>query len=185
MELLNEGADSILLRKPGRQEEEYEQLLLDTDPDYYNRIMIAEHPALCERYNLQGIHFGEAARGRLTKEIIAGYRQKDWLLSTSIHSADTLQLASNDWDQLLLSPVFDSISKAGYKAVMDNNFRLDKNGYTGHVLALGGINHLTTGYARIMLFDGIALLGAIWEEPSRSVRNFCRIRDIWKRHLLM
>jgi thiamine-phosphate pyrophosphorylase len=91
----------------------------------------------------------------------------------------TLPVVSNIWNQVLLSPVFDSISKTGYKAAFDTNFRLDKDGYAGNVLALGGINQHTADKARHMLFDGIALHGAIWQHPAHAVRNFISIRDAW------
>lgn len=180
-QLLEEGADSILLRKPGWQETDYELLLSQTDPSCYPRLMIAEHAVLCERYGLQGLHFGEAARGNITEKDISSYQQMGWSLSTSIHSAETLQVVSNNWNNLLLSPVFNSISKKGYAAAFNESFRLNKNGFKGNVLALGGVNDSTAGKARSMLFDGIALLGAIWEKPERAVKEFCRIRDIWRK----
>jgi thiamine-phosphate pyrophosphorylase len=181
-QLLNEGADSILLRKPGWLEADYESLLLQANSDCYPKLMIAGYAGLCERYKLQGLHFGEAARDNVNKELLNSYQQKGWLLSTSIHSADTLHLVSNNWSQLLLSPVFDSISKQGYLSAFNEDFRLDKDGFEGKVLALGGINEQTVRKAHDMQFDGIALLGAIWENPEQSVHHFCLIRDTWEKN---
>lgn len=181
-QLLYEGADSILVRKPGWQEADYASLLSRTDAGCYPKLMIADHVSLCERYGLQGLHFGEAARGNITGEQLNSYQQKGWLLSTSIHSVHTLHVAGNDWNQLLLSPVFDSISKKGYLSAFEENFRLNKAGFKGNVLALGGINNTTAGKARDMQFDGIALLGAIWENPENAVCEFCRIRDTWRKN---
>lgn len=157
-------------------------LLLGANPSCYPSLIIADHPTLCERYGLMGVHFGEAARGTVTQEDLLSYQQKGWLLSTSIHSAQTLHIVSNIWHQLLLSPVFDSISKAGYMAAFDKNFRLEKDGYTGSVLALGGIDQHNADKARHMQFDGIALHGAIWQQPEHALRNFIRIRDAWSRN---
>lgn len=179
-QLLAEGASSILIRKPGWKETDYERLLLQTDPACYPKLMIAGHPALCDKYNLQGIHFSEAGRGLIKCGQIARFRQRGWRLSTSIHAASTLQVASDNWDQLLLAPVFNSISKPGYNSTIPKNFRLFKDGYNGQVVALGGIDHTTAAKARNMQFDGIALLGAIWQDPAKAVSNFCRIRDIWR-----
>ena len=183
-QLLREGADSILVRKPGWPESDYEQLLQDADPSCYNKLMIAGHPSLCEKYGLQGVHFGEAARGLISGDQIVTYRQHGWRLSTSIHAAETLLIASDNWDQLLLAPVFESISKPGHNGPFKEGFRLSKDGYHGQVLALGGIDHTTAAKARNMQFDGIALLGAIWQEPIAAVSNFCRIRDIWRTNAL-
>ncbi|WPQ64125.1 thiamine phosphate synthase [Chitinophaga sancti] len=179
LQLLQAGADSILVRKPGWQEADYEMLLLEANPSCYPHLIIADHPALCERYGLLGIHFGEAIRGSVSQEELLRFQQLGCMLSTSIHSVMTLQVVSNIWNQVLISPVFDSISKTGYKAAFDTNFRLDKDGYAGNVLALGGINQHTADKARHMLFDGIALHGAIWQHPERAVRNFISIRDAW------
>jgi thiamine-phosphate pyrophosphorylase len=184
LQLLNAGADSILLRKPGWQESDYEQLFREADPACYNRLMIAGQPALCERYGLQGLHFSEAARSALTPELTGQYLQNGWRLSTGIHHAHTLQLVSNDWHQLFLSPVFDSISKPGYRAAYSPDFRLQKAGYTGRVLALGGIDHTTASMARTMQFDGIAILGAIWQQPENALQHFCKIRELWKSNVL-
>ena len=181
-QLLNEGADSILLRKPGWLEADYASLLSGADPACYSKLMIADHATLCERYGLQGLHFGEATRANITGEQLNKWQQKGWLLSTSIHSVDTLHVASNNWNQLLLSPVFDSISKQGYRAAFEESFRLNKDRFKGNVLALGGINYITAGKARDMQFDGIALLGAIWGNPENALSEFCRIRDIWRKN---
>ena len=183
-QLLDEGADSILVRKPGWQEADYEMLLLQASASCYSRLMIADHAPLCGRFGLQGLHLSEIARGSITDETFNSYKEKGWVLSTGIHSPLSLHLAGNTWDQLLLSPIFNSISKKGYLSGFDAGFRLDKDGYDGHVLALGGINDKTANKARDMQFDGIALLGAIWEEPALAVRNFCRIRDIWRTNIL-
>jgi thiamine-phosphate pyrophosphorylase len=178
-QLLDEGADSILVRKPGWPETDYEQLLLEANPSCYGKLMISGHPALCKSYGLQGVHFGEAARSLVTPAQLTAYRHNGWRLSTSIHAAATLEIVSRCWDQLLLAPVFDSISKPGHHSAFEAGFRLSKNGYPGQVLALGGIDHNTIAMARNMQFDGIALLGAIWQEPAAAISNFRRIRNIW------
>jgi thiamine-phosphate pyrophosphorylase len=182
LQLLNEGADSILVRKPGWPAAEYEILLQQADPACYAKLIIAEHAELCSKYGLKGLHLNETLRALTTPAQLNHYHERGWWLSTSIHSAETIRLASNTWSQLLLSPVFNSISKPGYNGTLEKDFRLNKAGFEGQVFALGGIDHITAGLARHMQFDGIALLGAIWQRPEKAVRNFCRIRDLWNTH---
>ena len=182
LQLLHEGASGILVRKPGWQQADYERLLSQADPACYPKLMIAAQPRLCGQFNLQGLHFGEIARGHITDADISSYQAKGWSLSTSIHSTATIQVISNSWDQLLLGPVFNSISKQGHMAVFDENFRLHKEGFSGKVLALGGVNETNAGKARTMQFDGIALLGAVWGQPENAVKEFCRIRDSWRKN---
>lgn len=178
-QLLDAGADSILLRKPGWTAVDYEQLLQEADADCYSKIMIAGHPLLCEKYGLQGIHFSENAGSLLTTTTVSLFREQGWQLSTSVHSMAVLQSAADHWDQLLLAPIFDSISKPGHNSMFNEDFRLFKGSYPGRVLGLGGIDHTTAIKARNMLFDGIALLGAIWQEPAAAISRFRRIREIW------
>ncbi|MVT07024.1 thiamine phosphate synthase [Chitinophaga tropicalis] len=183
LQLLNAGADSILLRKPGWQEADYEALLQQADPACYNRLIIAGLPSLCERYNLRGLHFSETARSMLSAEQLHSYQSNGWILSTSIHSIQTLKIISDDWSQLFLSPVFNSISKQAYPGIFSKDFRLDKNSYKGQVLALGGVDQHTAAIAHTMQFDGIALLGAIWLQPGKAIENFCQIKDVWKQSI--
>ncbi|ACU58120.1 thiamine phosphate synthase [Chitinophaga pinensis] len=178
-QLLDEGADSILLRKPGWSAADYEQLLLAADASCYSKLMIAGHPALCEKYGLQGIHFSENAGSLLTAADIATYRQQGWLLSTSVHTTAALQTADVHWGQQLLAPIFDSISKPGHNSLFREDFKLSKGAYQGKVLALGGIDHNTAIKARNMQFDGIALLGAIWQQPATAISRFRHIRKLW------
>lgn len=178
-QLLDAGADNILLRKPGWPEADYEQLLQEADASCYGKLIIAGHPALCEKYGLRGIHFSENAANLLSAESIAGYRQQGILLSTSVHTTATLQTAGAHWDQLLLAPIFDSISKPGHLSLFKEDFTLSKEHYQGRVLALGGVDHHTALKARNMQFDGIALLGAIWQQPAVAISRFRHIRDIW------
>lgn len=178
-QLLDAGADSILLRKPGWTAGDYEQLLLEADVTCYSKIMIAGHPLLCEKYGLQGIHFSENAGNQLTATTLSLFREQGWRLSTSVHTIPVLQSAADHWDQLLLAPVFDSISKPGHNSAFGEDFRLFRGAYQGRVLALGGIDRTTAAKARNMQFDGIALLGAIWQEPATAISRFSHIRDIW------
>ncbi|MBW8685972.1 thiamine phosphate synthase [Chitinophaga rhizophila] len=178
-QLLDEGADCILLRKPGWTIAEYEQLLLEADATCYNQLIIAEHVELCETYGLQGVHFSETSSSLLPVDKLVEYRQRDWRLSTSVHTTAALQTASAYWDQLLLAPIFDSISKPAHYSAFSEDFQLSKGNYTGNVLALGGVDHTTARKARNMQFDGIALLGAIWQEPAAAVSRFRQIKDIW------
>ena len=82
------------------------------------------------------------------------------------------------YDYIFLSPVFDSISKNSHKSSF-------KKGDITQVLkssklkiyALGGINPETAEKAFRMGFDGIAVLGYIWEAKQIPVDAFLKIKD--------
>lgn len=180
-QLLSAGADAILLRKPGWEEDDYEQALEQTDPACYPQLLIAGHWRLQARYGLMGVHFSESLRNGTTPQLLEVQRRQGCLLSTGIHTASVLPAMAMQWDLLLLSPVFDSISKPGYKGQVSTGFHLQQDTRSGaaRVLALGGVDQSNAGLAKTMGFDGIALLGAIWKDPDKAVATFCEIRNSW------
>ena len=180
-ELLSAGADAILLRKPGWTEDDYVNLLEQTDPAVYPHILIAQYCQLQQRYGLLGAHFSENLRNSTPPQWLEALRSEGCLLSTGIHHTKDLPVMRAYWDLLLLSPVFDSISKPGYKGQVETDFRLQRDIRAGNarVLALGGMDQSNAGLAQQMGFDGIALLGALWQEPDKAVQHFTEIKKEW------
>lgn len=183
-QLLHAGADIILLRKPQWPPEAYAQALEQTSPDCYPKIMVAGHWELYQRFGLMGVHLSEQLREQTDAQLIAEYRRQGCRVSTGIHNVAALPLAGNEWDYLLLSPVFDSISKPGYRGQLSPDFKLQKNGSTAKVLALGGVDSTNAAQAKQMGFDGLALLGAIWQTPATAVQQLQHIKSIWNDPML-
>jgi thiamine-phosphate pyrophosphorylase len=78
-----------------------------------------------------------------------------------------------------ISPVFDSISKAGYKSRYDlvelqKFLQKQKRNYA----ALGGVDEDKIDLIKDTGFAGIALSGAIWQSEN-PVEKFKRIREKW------
>jgi thiamine-phosphate pyrophosphorylase len=64
-----------------------------------------------------------------------------------------------------LSPIFDSISKVGYKSAFTNDelLKASKDGIIDErVIALGGITPDKIPYLRELNFGGVAMLGSIY-----------------------
>ena len=183
-QLLHAGADLILLRKPQWTMEAYAQALEQTDPACYPKIMIAGYWELYQRFGLMGVHLSGQRQEQTDAQLIADYRRQGCRTSTGMHNVAALPLAANSWDYLLLSPVFDSISKPGYKAQIPHGFKLQKNGCKAKVLALGGVDSTNAAQAKQMGFDGLALLGAIWQTPATAVQQLQLIKSIWNDPML-
>lgn len=184
-ELLQAGAGSVLLRKPGWSMQEYAALINTIDPACYPAIRISQYPELCMQYGLGGVHFGEAARATLTPLQMEQFNQQHWHTSTSIHTPAMIPVLGNTWRTLLLGPVFNSISKPGYNSRIKATTLLDKTGSTASIIALGGVDHTNIHLLRQMHFDGAALLGAIWQQPARAITNYNRIQEIWNHNALV
>lgn len=169
--LLSAGASRIVLRKPGWTAEQYVALLDAINPDCYDRLLIRDQPLLAARYGLAGVHWsGEAKAFHAT----ALYREN----STGIHSSGEITLTDKRYNLLLLSPVFNSISKPGYHGRAGGMLT---NKDSRPVLALGGVNHTNIILLKQWQFDGAALLGAIWKTPAKAVDNYYRIQQLWNK----
>jgi len=92
----------------------------------------------------------------------------------SAHSFEELEKI--DADICFLSPVFDSISKFGYKAKYSNqelkngiaawrDFQKKEN-RSQKLFALGGIDAKNIAELASLGFDGAAVLGAVWHDPD-------------------
>ncbi len=105
--LLEEGIDRVHLRKPGAAESELRRLIEALPPALFPRLSLHDRLPLAVEYGLGGVHLN--ARN---PEVPAGFRGA---ASRSCHATDELA-AHPEAAYLFLSPVFDSISKEGYRA---------------------------------------------------------------------
>ncbi|HXD94336.1 MAG TPA: thiamine phosphate synthase, partial [Bacteroidia bacterium] len=77
------------------------------------------------------------------------------------------------YEYVFLSPVFDSISKTGYKSNFDlENLKpfLKKH---KNVIALGGVNTKNIELIKQVGFSGAAFIGAVWQNknPAKSYKE--------------
>ena len=167
-QLFEAGIDLLHLRKPDSTPEECEQLLQKIDPKWYPQIVIHDHFELCEKYHLHGIHLN-----RRNSQIPENFQGS---ISRSCHSfeevTESLDNTSPDFskgpkptfDYVFLSPIFDSISKIGYKHTFSNR-DLEDAGNSGiineKVIALGGIIPQFIPQLRAWNFGGAAFLRPI------------------------
>ena len=98
--------------------------------------------------------------------------------STSLHAISDVVEDWQNLDYAFLSPIFDSISKEGYKAAA---FQCDEIAEALQhaqmpVYALGGVTTDRLAIVRDMCFAGVGILGAIWarEDPVAAFEDFQR-----------
>nr|WP_295874103.1 thiamine phosphate synthase [uncultured Chitinophaga sp.] len=171
-DLLQAGASYILLRKPSWQTADYLAFLGNTDPAWLPRFIVRDQPAVSSRFPIGGLHLSANARNGIDSRDL----QRFPLCSTGIHDAAAIATMPPPFSVLLLSPVFDSISKAGYHGRFAQPLP-DKQGK--RVLALGGVNASNIHQLKAWHFDGAALLGAIWQQPHKAVTTYQRIQQRW------
>lgn len=159
-QLLDEGVERVHLRKPDAPEEALRRLIEALPAECYPRLTLQDRLPLAVEYGLGGVHLN-----RRNAAVPAGFRG---LVSRSCHTLDEIA-AHPACDYLFLSPLFDSISKSGYRAAFtDGELRdaADRGLLGERVVALGGIRPELLPRVRELGFGGAALLGAVWRDAS-------------------
>ncbi len=146
------------LRKPGASVDMYNTYLKKIPADLHHRIVLHDAYELKDLYALKGLHFSVKNRSQDTDIRFHGRK------STSCHSIEEARHLDGVFEDILLSPVFPSISKQGYKGKLnlEEVKQFLKQGRQSNIIALGGIDQHIINQLNDYLFDGIAVLGAVW-----------------------
>lgn len=169
-DLFAAGLEILHLRKPTFTSNGYKALLDQIDMQYHNRIMIHQFPELTKQYKLRGIHLQEQARldfdpSALDATILV-YKNKGFSVTSSFHSKEDIVACAADFEYVLLSPVFGSISKAGYAGK-----GFDVTDINAQVIGMGGINEDTLQATFDLGYKGVGVLGGIWNTED-SLKSF-------------
>lgn len=162
------GLERLHLRKPEAKEDIYRNFIEQIEPRYRNRIVLHGHYHLAKQYRLYGIHL-KSGHGN---EYIH-YRQFGHI-GISCHSLDEIAQIPFKPDYCFLSPIFDSISKPGYKSRFEKLPEIDS--LSVPVVALGGITPENLAICREKHFFGAAVLGYIWEKPEEALTRFLQLK---------
>lgn len=175
--LFQHGLAHFHLRKPQWETERIERLIRHIKKQYHSRIVMHSHFHLAEKYSLGGIHFSAS-----TKMDIKQWMSFHGSTSISCHTLEELENLSLEIDYTFLSPIFDSISKSGYKGV--HNLAKVKNFLDSYdqcrVFALGGIDTENAALCREAGFSGVAVLGVVWIKDifvNSSLDNYLKIQQ--------
>lgn len=155
--LNNKDAHYIHIRKPGSSIYETDRLISNINPKFHPFLKLHDHFELLDKYNLGGIHLNSR-----NKKIHP--RAKS--LSISLHDINEIE-GKERYDYFFISPVFDSISKEGYKASFDLK-QLSQKIRGKKAIALGGVTPDKFTLLRSLGFYGAALLGHFFPPTSPS-----------------
>jgi thiamine-phosphate pyrophosphorylase len=178
-QLFSNGLQRLHVRKPLFMVEEYRRYIERIDPQYYNRLVIHGCFELSEEFKLGGIHLNSSMRN--DKVLLQSIKHiSSSLVSSSFHGWAELLEQDLPYGYVFISPVFDSISKEGYKAGIDLKGAME----TKHALAsrqkvcpaIIGLGGVGAGQLKVLDdhgFDGAAMLGAIWQagDPVSAFRD--------------
>ncbi|GGB95641.1 thiamine phosphate synthase [Dyadobacter sediminis] len=175
--LFYKGMACLHLRKPESSEAEFSALLEQIDPGFLDKTAIHQHHHLAGKFGINRLHFTEQNRIRTSPEQLELFVEKKYVLSTSVHQVNDIGKLSLHFSYTFFGPVFDSISKKGYHTSLPEAFYIDKELKKIPVIGLGGIAAANLEKAKEMNLDGVAVSGALWQNPAHAAENFTGLQN--------
>lgn len=171
VQLFAAGLTSYHLRKPSWTREQFAAWLRALPAEFYPRIVLHSHHDLAAEFPVGGVHNAPTATPFAP------------LRSHAVHSLVELRGLLDARARLLFSPVFASISKPGYGPAFGHEelrsaLALPRR---AEVIALGGIDASRIPACGDLGFDGVAVLGAIWQS-SDPLRVFNELQNVLHAH---
>lgn len=165
VEMLRRGIDRVHLRHPSLSVEGMRNIIDAVPLDLRGRLTIHDHFCLCREFPQVGVNLNSR-----NPEPPAG---EHGAVSRSCHSVEETYAEA---DYVLLSPVFPSISKPGYRAEFSEDELASLP--PAKVIALGGIDSERLPLLKRYPFVGAAFLGSVWNEntnPATVLENVAKI----------
>lgn len=169
--LFDEGMDVLHLRKPDATLEELKELIGQVQVKYHSQIALHQHHRLAGSFGIKRLHYTEQHRAKTNEAEWLDLKEREFILSTSIHKIEDAETLSVFFEYAFFGPVFNSISKSGYSAVLPSDFMVPAT--STKLVALGGVDKNNITKALEMGFDDVAILGAVWQnaDPLKSFKN--------------
>jgi thiamine-phosphate pyrophosphorylase len=160
-QLFADGLRLLHIRKPVNNVRQFRELMKGIHPDYYPLISIHQHHEFAGEFSIQRLHFKEHERKRQSADDLQQLSSAGFLLSSSVHDAAELSVLTV-FDYVFFGPVFNSISKKDYNAVLAADFLLPAHKI--RIFAIGGVEANKLKLIQQMNFDGAAVLGTLWHQ---------------------
>jgi len=179
------GLELLHLKKRKFSKSKTKQYLKAVNKNYYDKIILHNHFWLAAKFKLKGIHLGRKERRSpfKTKMKIFFLRlfHPKLQVSTSFHSIQGAQLDTQKYHHVLLSPVFDSISKKDYSTAFSEKQIISLFEKTQHnYFALGGVDEAHVSMANNIGFKGVLIYGSIWNAGNDKLKKFLSILSLAK-----
>jgi thiamine-phosphate pyrophosphorylase len=177
-ELFSNGLDLLYLRTSSSEEIAWNKILDNFHPEYRHRLIVPVSSREVFQETELIWHWKEAEREKLQPEIVPPAN----VYSTSVHHLSGIIDLPAAFRYVFYSPVFESISKPGYRPQHDlktvkhtlENVQQIK-GELPIIIGLGGITATNVKLVKELGFNGAALMGALWQ-ASDSVQAFKEIK---------
>lgn len=176
--VLDNGASFVHIRKPDAGKDEVCDLVGSIGKEYMSRLTMHYYHDVAMDMGMGGVHL--SAKSPCVPE---GWEGR---VSASCHSFDEVMQCVDNVDYCFISPIFNSISKKGYKSAFSESDLVvaSRSGVINEkVVALGGVTSDRVACLGELGFGGVGVLGDIWcdlsiEGVGRKVAEYCRNKYI-------
>nr|WP_121272371.1 thiamine phosphate synthase [Pedobacter schmidteae] len=176
-QLFDAGLAIFHLRKPAAERQACAALLNAIAEPYHNRIALHQfHDLVAEFPAIKRLHYPERIRNEQLKNNSLPAIGDGFTLSTSVHQLQAIDKLDR-FDYTFYGPVFDSISKPGYVGLKDINLPFAGQKYATKIIALGGISAEKVTAIKQMNFDGLAVLGTLWNNKGQAIEKFRELNE--------
>jgi thiamine-phosphate pyrophosphorylase len=180
--MLDMGLPSLHVRKPKLSHENLKNYLNEFTKSQRKKIIIHTHHNLMMHFDLKGIHVSKRHRRKklsfFLSKLKLRLRRGNFVLGTSCKSLSSLDEIYQDFDYVMISPVFTnphghrpSFNPGTLKRIIPT--------YPGKVIARGGATIDSIEKAKELGFAGIAFQRNIWDHPEPLV-TFEKILERFK-----
>lgn len=172
-QLFEHDLQTLHLRKPSFSYQKMREFIAGIPAQYHSRLMLHSHHELAQEFDIKGLHFPEKMNTGA-----ATVPKGKLIFSTSFHQLQDVQQPYPLFDYAFLSPIFNSISKEGYKAAFaPEDLRNAVRQAKVLTVALGGVDLNNLKTVQEIGFAGATVLGAVWqaEEPVKTFLELQRL----------
>lgn len=182
-ELFENGIDYLYIQKPTLDDFSLVDFI-EKIPEKYWQKCISTSLIITKEFDLAGYHF---TRDILQKNTNYNHKILEWLhennkiSSASAHSIEELDRYAGQFKQVIISPIFPSISKENhfynwdYEMLEKQILKHKLQNTTTRFFAVGGVDATKINEINNLNFDGVGLLGVIWNSPQSAIEKFYTI----------
>ncbi len=178
--IASDDFDYFHLRKPSFEYNQMKAFLELLDERYLYKLIIHSNYGLISEFDLGGINMNKKALGELAyadeidkcfiQPLVLNERKieinriQPEMVTYSGHTIDEINNLEFDIEYAFLSPIYDSISKAGYKSRFEDfeTLKTDLQKSNNKIIALGGVTKENEKELQAVGFQGMARLGNVW-----------------------
>lgn len=186
---LDAGVDYLYIRKPELDDFSLVDFVEKIPEKYWNKC-ISSSLIITKEFNLGGYHFTRdiiEKNEKYNDKVLEWLHTNNKICSVSAHNENEILTYSNKFNHVIVSPIFKSISKQNYS--YEWNFdelkqniatiKIRKNNI--QLFAVGGIDINNITLVKQLGFNGVGLLGAIWNASFKAQNELISIIETIKK----